>query len=1104
MTEYPPAVLAALHGRPPTEEQWRAISYGRGPLSIVAGAGSGKTAVMAARIAFIVSSGFVRPSQILGLTFTNKAAGELEARIRKALDEVELPPGEEVTVHTYNSFADRLLRDYGPKIGVEPEVALLSDAQSHLLVGRLLEEMSFENLKVNWLPTVIRWVKSLADACSNHLIDPERIIESDAALMQAYEDEGKTPQKGIDEVLLGRPDVARAVRAYMDRKRELKRIDYGDQIAFACRILTDHPDVAQAIKQRWPVLLLDEYQDTNVAQRKMLQSVYGQGDALTVVGDPDQAIYGWRGATLHNILEFNNQFPNSDGTTSYRMSLEKSFRCGARILDAANELIAKIPVQRRGLEKVLKPHEERGEGRVTADLVETDTDEANLIADEIKRIGGPEGEGIDGEGVPWKEIAILARGRRLFHKIQRALKDRGIPVEVVGLAGLLETPEVNDLIAHMKMIARPGDNVAFARVAMGPRWRIGYRDMAALARWAVFHTNIFREALVEREGEDVDPGQHRFYLYEALGRLDEIEELSPEARERLERLHEDTESLRTSVRGLSLLEAIERILDASGIENELLAVDSDVAHAARANLSAFLDVAAEFSPLEGEVSMSTFIDFLDTARDVEPMEVAQPRNDDSVKLMTVHQAKGLEFDVVYMPGMAERIFPTRRTTNPYKSVGQLPFEVREDNAYLPDFVQTKNLSKFQKELQLLEEEEERRLAYVALTRARRSAHLTCAWWYSGSTGYERKFPVKLGVFFTELAGKPATEEEDATDPLAMIERRRWEACPDENPLLEELADRTGTWPPDDEAPSDELFEGGWRETLDRLLAEPDALERVAAEAGVNAAALETERAAIAEQLALVTAEPVPEVDERLKSLSVSSIVQLANCPKQFYWTTVRPLPRRPSRAARLGQEIHRWIEIRSIGQQRLGDPEEFPDLGPEERQDPKPEGSGAPSGPVADLKSLQERWLESRFAQSQPRFTEQAFVVALPQGYLVRGRIDSVYVDADGNWEIVDFKSGGKPDLTDETAKLQLAIYALAARTVWGIDPSKITVTYFYLRDGEEVSFSAADLKVDEAALVTTFERVEAGGFDPKPGRLCGSCDFLRFCEAGRKHLAEA
>ncbi|MGH2753544.1 MAG: ATP-dependent DNA helicase [Actinomycetota bacterium] len=1095
MSDFHPAVLAALNGNEPTPEQWDAISYGRGPVSIVAGAGSGKTAVMAARIAYIVSGGWVRPSSILGLTFTNKAAAELESRIRTALLEVDLPQGEEVAVHTYHAFADRLIRDYGPKIGVEPEVALLSDAQAYLLVERLLQEMTFEKLKVNWIPTIIGHVRALADACSNHLLDPERVIEADAALLAAYSREGKDAQKDVRDVLEGRPEIARAVRAYIERKKSLGRIDYGDQVSLACRILGTHPEVARSFLERWPVVLLDEYQDTNVAQRKMLEHVYGPGSALTVVGDPDQAIYGWRGATLHNILNFPKHFPTKDGVPSAMLALEQSFRCGARILDAANVLIRGIAPERRGMEKVLQPFEKRGEGEVTADLVVSDTVEAELIAEEIKAIAGGEGTGIDGAPVPWKEVAILCRSKRLFGKLLHSLKERDVPVEVVGLAGLLETPEVNDLLAHMKVVAQPGENVPFARVAMGPRWRIHFRDMAALARWAARNTNIYKERLQELEGGDeIDPGEQRFYLYEALGRLDEVEELSDEARSRLSRMHDEVEALRVEMRGLSLAEAIEKVLDTSGLENELLAAGTETARAARANIAAFLDAAAAFSPLEGEVSMNTFLDYLDAARNVEDMEVAQPRDDDTVKLMTVHQAKGLEFDVVYIPGLVDRIFPNKRTTNPYKSMGQLPFEVREDSDYLPDFTESKNLSKFHSQLQALEEEEERRLAYVAITRARRAVHLSAAHWY-GATSYERKFPAKIGAFFAELGGRHEDEKNAARDAIPSVTRRRFEDCPDENPLLDELALRSSAWPPEIETGGDDLFDDGWRAEVDRAISAGGDLGDVVSTSGVSQSDFESERAKVVEQLRLATAEPVEEVDDRLTSLSVSSLVQLAKCPKQFYWTTVRPLPRKPSRAARLGQEIHRWIEIRSIGQQRLGDPEEFPDLVPEETQ----EGRGGAK--LSSLGDLKKRWEASRFSEVRPRFTEQAFVVALPGDYLVRGRIDAVYVSDDDEWEIVDFKSGGKPDAADPTSRLQLAIYALAAQRVWGVDPAKIRVTYFYLRDAAEVTYSASELDIDEGDLVALFEEVDAARFEPRPSGLCFSCDFQRFCETGMKYV---
>lgn len=1095
MTQVHPSIKAALKGYEPTDEQWAAISYPKGPLSIIAGAGSGKTAVMAARIAFIVSGGFHTPSEILGLTFTNKAAGELADRVAGSLTHVDLSPGEEVSVFTYNAFADRLVRDYGPKIGIEPEVALLSEAESHMLIARLFEEMTFDRLKVTYLPYLISHVRNLADACANHLIEPEEVAAADEELLKEYEAEGKRVQFKLAMVLNERPEIARLVRAYKDRKTQLGRIDYGDQISLAYRIVSERPEVAEALRVRWPVVLLDEYQDTNVAQREMMRAIYPKGSAITIVGDPDQAIYAWRGATIHNILNFGLHFPNKDSSVASRKPLEVSFRSGARILRAANRIISGIPAEWRGGEKQLRHFEPTGEGEVTADLLASDTDEAELIASEIAAMAGDDGTGINGAPLPYDEVAILCRGRRLFPKILKSLRDHGVPVEVVGLSGLLKTPEIVDLLAHLKMMSEPLANVPFARVAMGPRWRIHFRDLAALARWAAVNTNVLKGRLAElsESAGEVDPGEERFSLSEALGRLDEIEDLSDEARMRLARMHRELEETRAAIRGLTLAEAIEVVLDASGIDAELAAAGTPVAEAARANLGTFLDRAAEFSPVEGEASLAAFLEFLETAGDVEDLEVAQPQLERSVKLMTVHQAKGLEFDLVYIPGMTKDIFPnTRLTDNPLRSVGQLPHQLLPEEDRRLDF-SDKNISRFEEALRDRALEEERRLAYVAMTRARKSLRITAAHWYSG-TDLERKHPNQIGQFFLELAGAPATEEAPEAPAFEAVQVRTYAECPETNPIMAELEQRAREWPAVDRIATDDLFLQGWRAALDAEVATPGTIDALAEAASVPTAELEAHKTAVATQLELIKApEPPSRPDERLTSLSVSSMVQLARCPKQFYWTVVRPLPRRPSHAARLGQEIHRWIEIRSIGQQRLEDPEEAPDLAPEELRD----RSDAP--PPAD-RTLKAAYEASRFAALLPRYSEQSFVIALEDGYLVRGRMDAVYVTDEG-WEIVDFKTGRQPDPNDPNAKLQLAIYAIAARRIFDVAADDLTLTYFYLRDGQEVSVKASELDVDETTLAGLFKIALAEELPPTPSQLCHSCDFLRFCDAGRGYV---
>jgi hypothetical protein len=289
---------------------------------------------------------------------------------------------------------------------------------------------------------------------------------------------------------------------------------------------------------------------------------------------------------------------------------------------------------------------------------------------------------------------------------------------------------------------------------------------------------------------------------------------------------------------------------ASGIDDELLAAGTKVAAAARANLASFLDAAVRFAPLEGEASLATFLEYLEAAEGVEDIEVAQPRHDDSVKLMTVHQAKGLEFDLVYLPGMAKKIFPDDKVTdNPAKSVGELPYEVRSDQESLPSF--DKVMTRFEAALKERAMEEERRLAYVAITRARKALRMSAAHWY----GEERITPAGPGLFFEELAGRPATEEDPGTGPHPAVTVRVKRPCPEENPLRRELVERSESWPPGDDVPDDPLFAKGWRAAFDALRSGDGDIETLVGQAGVDEAAFAIARERRAEQLELVTRPP---------------------------------------------------------------------------------------------------------------------------------------------------------------------------------------------------------------------------------------------------------
>ncbi len=315
-------------------------------------------------------------------------------------------------------------------------------------------------------------------------------------------------------------ELAEAVKVFRRLKRDLGVIDFGDQIELAMRVATEHPEVGREYRDRFAAVLLDEYQDTNVAQARLMEALFGGGHPVTAVGDPDQNIYAWRGASLYNLLEFPQRFRRADGAEAARLPLFTNFRSGARILHAADAIIAPLPAaQRPDPEKELVPWPANGEGDVTLATHLDELTEARWIADRI--------EALHAEGAAWSDVAVLCRTSRLFFLLQRAFEDRGIPVEIVGLAGLLKLPEVVDVLAYARAANDPMASVALARILLGPRYRVGFKDLALVARWAKDMNYAWRE-----DGNDDE--ETPFLFAEALEHLDDIEGLSDEGRTRLE------------------------------------------------------------------------------------------------------------------------------------------------------------------------------------------------------------------------------------------------------------------------------------------------------------------------------------------------------------------------------------------------------------------------------------------------------------------------------------------------------------------------------------------------------------------------------------------
>jgi ATP-dependent DNA helicase UvrD/PcrA len=637
-----------------------------------------------------------------------------------------------------------------------------------------------------------------------------------------------------------------------------------------------------------------------------------------------------------------------------------------------------------------------------------------------------------------------------------------------------------EVVAWLRLLEDPANNVALARVLQGPRWRIGYRDMVALARWSATRNKRLREDL----GEIEHPGDVAFALADSLENLadPEMTGLSSEAVVRLKGFNELFATLRAAATG-PLDELVTAILERSGLMRELEASSSGTALSGRRNLLNFVGSVSAFAPVEGEATLSTLVSYLDAAEEAEEdFEQVQLSDDDTVKMLTIHKAKGLEWDAVFVPGLAtskrSEFFPdTKRQPNPVTRAETMPFDLRGDADVLPQY--DGNITKFREKLRERGLEEERRLCYVALTRARELLVCSTAYWYDGP-----RDPMTPSVFYEEIASTDACEE--------VLPRP---SLPEENPLVQLRAERAKTWPTASRIVTDELFTAGWHAAAVEAVDDPASVDDRARLLDPEQRALFDERVrSHLERLELVRARTGEEkAPAAPSSLSVSSLLTYERCPTMFFFQYVRPLPRRPSEAARIGTEVHRWIELQSRGQGALFEVEEQPDFAPDETAD---------GGPVRTVPGLKDRWKQSRFSTVTPLFTERPFMLYV-DGFVIGGRIDAIFGERDGAWEIVDYKTGAVSSPGDPVAGLQLDIYALACQELWGKDPSDLTLTYAYIGAREEVSHPAPPASEVRARIATTL-RSMAGSFDPTPGEQCRYCDFLIACEAGRTWLAQA
>ncbi|CAG7845199.1 ATP-dependent DNA helicase PcrA [Pseudoclavibacter triregionum] len=1060
----------------PTDEQARVLDHVEGPCLVMAGAGSGKTHTMMLRILTLVVTGEATPSSILGLTFTRKATAELRERVESGLRKLRaaglIPASlalESPEISTYNSYANAIYREYALLVGREPDSTLLDEASAWLLMRGLVTASDDERLASLDLtaPSIASLALELARAARDNGVEPERLArfpEEFRRILELPKSETSKPgaapwapvRDAVPPVEALAP-LADLVAAYERRKRERGLIEFSDQVAGAAEIIRRSSAVRGELRARARHIILDEYQDTSAGQVELLAGIF-RGANVMAVGDPKQAIYGWRGASPGTMGRFLLDF---GGAPESVLTLSTSWRNDRRILDAANLVASPLP-ETKPLETgqeipELSARGDAGDGLI--ELVDAATLEeeaeacAELCADALRAAEAA------GDEAP--SIAMLFRKRATMGDFASALAERGVPHRIVGLGGVLASPEVADLVCLLKVTHDPDAGSELIRLLAGARYRVGIADIAALhrlARRVARHTWRRQEAVIavaRGEADEVDVPELDEDEDFGASLLEALEVVGWSRRERLlaDGFSEDgIDRLKAAERFIQELRELGRLSPVDLIDETIrrafldIEIEANPRSASRQrNLDAFVDAVSGLVSSGEAASLPQLLEWLETASERADLSASEePAEPGTVQLLTVHAAKGLEWDLVVVPRLLDGDFPSApRSSKGWLAKGVLPFELRKDAAALPrlEWRDAATQTEVKEGLAALHDQikedaalEERRLAYVAFTRARSRLVLACSPWTRTRAKASERSPylVELAeaTLLPELAERMA--EEPALSELeppawGRVEHPEWprEAMPaDALARARALAEAVRRTVEDAEGERGALGETPWDQTIDLLVAE--AAER-----------RET---------------PLILLPSRL---AASRFKDAITDPAEIVDDLRRPMPQKPYRATRLGTKFHAWVEERyasaATGGGDVLDLEGL-EIGDEDRpllglSEVTPEDEAA-------LRPLRETFLASRFADRTPVSVEQTIELRLGARTIVC-KLDAVFENPDGTVEIVDWKTGRVPhgETAEWERQLQLALYTLAWSKHHEVPVERIRAILYYVADDLELAF---------------------------------------------------
>jgi len=973
------------------DAQRRAILHGQGPLLVIAGAGTGKTRVITERIRHLLHANpDLSGENILGLTFTKKAAGEMKARVVKTGGE----RGKAVTLDTFHAFCESLVKDS------DPQCVLLGKEDHWILLRRNLARLKLD--KYRRLAEPGEFLSDFVEffsRCQDELVSAEDYqryadllgseLDAECAFLDAHT---RAERK---EMVAREQEIARAYGTSEELLREKKRVSLGSLIPSAVALLEADAALRESLRQRYRYILVDEFQDTNIAQLRLLELLAGEARNIFAVGDNDQAIYRFRGASFASFQLFLEKFagwrPGED-SGRHRVSLTENYRSTPNILRVATQVIGQNTVSADFPKKLLSAQRAEGE-KIRIVEFAGEEEEARWVADELQRIRTA--------GRRWMDCAVLYRQHAHRDELVRELSARKIPF-VISRLSILDHPLVKDVLAYLRLIARPFDDIACARVLSAPAWNLQVKDVVRLA-----------ERAAKKRGTA---------LYDVL-QAPQSELAFDGSKARLGELLQFLSQHRKTMRGRTAREILVDLLE--WLEVAQRASAQDYKYVARLG-----DFAKEWEPKSDTRGLPEFLEYLDyfeQAGGVIALEDDAPA--DAVKLMTVHGAKGLEFPLVFVLRINNKKFPA----NERPRVFEFPARLMKEGEPAEQF----------------HIQEERRLFYVALTRAQERLTLTTLTEPRG----------KVPVFVEDILMEPAIRRRDVKQMMPKL------------PAVQENAAASK----DSMPASGDLFAPS-----------------------IGPAKIFSRIADWAETFHPPSPEPL--------MLSPSAVNGYRTCPQQYLFGYLWSLKEGPKASLSFGSIMHNTVK-RFLGELRKGNTLPFEDLQrifelewrsvgfEDEYQEAEYKKDGVE----------QLRVFHAAVMAVPPQVCEQEkrFELPLENNVIITGRMDQVNSLGRNDVEIVDYKTGRPKKESLAKKDLQLSLYALAAREIFEWNP--VRLVFHYLQDNvvQVTTRDTKQLKEVQSIVQEAAADIRAGQFPPHPmPSVCRSCAYKPICPAHEEELS--